>query len=81
MEQIETPQEQAPQLVGLLTPAQKGKLKGKQFSTDSYFHPVQDADDQWVISLEEISQSTLQWIKDLPQIEYKPKGQIIPEQN
>ena len=40
--------------VGLLTVEQKDLLVGQQFDVDSYFNPIQDADDNWIISLEEI---------------------------
>ena len=62
--------------VGLLTLEQKDEITGRQFARDSYFNPIQDEDDNWVISLEEINQcenQTFDWIKDLPLIEYKPK--------
>jgi hypothetical protein len=43
---------------------------------DSYFNPIQDADDNWVISVEEISQcenEECMWVKELPLIPYIPK--------
>lgn len=63
--------------VGLLTETQKEQLIGQQFSPDSYFNPIQDADDNWIISVEEINyciNPDFVWIKDLPLIEYKPKN-------
>lgn len=62
--------------VGLLTLEQKEELIGKQFSKDSYFNPIQDLNDNWIISMEEINQCTnlaLIWVKDLPLIEFEPK--------
>jgi hypothetical protein len=47
------------------------------FELDSYFNPIQDANDNWVISTEEINFCTnpeFQWVKYLPLIEYKPKA-------
>ena len=63
--------------VGLLTESQKDGIVGQQFEPDSYFNPIQDTDDNWVISIEEInycSNPEFEWIKDLPLIEYKPKN-------
>ena len=39
--------------VGLLTEVQKDELVGQLYAPDSYFNPVQDADDNWVISTQE----------------------------
>jgi len=63
-------------LVGLLTIDQYNQIVGQIFDEDSYFNPIQDADDNWVISIEEIEFCTVeefQWVKQLPLIEYKPK--------
>ena len=62
--------------VGLLTENEKDQILGQQYSPDSYFNPIQDINDNWVISTEEIEYCTnveFQWIKDLPLIEYIPK--------
>ncbi len=62
--------------VGLLTQAQKNELVGQWYAPDSYFNPIEDADNNWVISQEEMSQCVnpdYLWVKDLPLIEYKPK--------
>lgn len=62
--------------VGLLTEQQKNELVDQQYNTDSYFNPIQDFQDNWVISIEEIilcDNPQFLWIKDLPLIEYKPK--------
>jgi hypothetical protein len=64
------------QYVGLLTEIQKVDLVGQWYMDDSYFNPIQDADDKWVISVEEISQCVnpdFMWVKDLPLIPYNPK--------
>jgi len=63
-------------LVGLLTVEQKNEIFEMLYDDDSYFNPIQDADDNWIISIEEIEFCTVeqfQWIKQLPLIEYKPK--------
>ena len=62
--------------VGLLTETQKDELIGQWYAPDSYFNPIEDADNNWVISQEEMSQCVnpdFMWVKDLPLIEYKPK--------
>ena len=62
--------------VGLLTLEQKEVLVGQQFAPDSYFNPIQDENDNWIISTEEMNQccnSQFLWVKDLPLIEYVPK--------
>ena len=59
-------------IVAKLTQEQAEKLKGKEVVKDSYFNPILDADNNYIISLEEVEQSNIEWVKDLPQIEYKP---------
>jgi len=59
--------------VGLLTEEQKNQIQGQQYTLDSYFNPIQDANDNWIISLEEIELTDIQWVKEIPLIEYQPK--------
>ena len=62
--------------VGLLTKTQKDSLIGQLYDEDSYFNPIQDISDQWIISVEEMEfcvNPEFQWVKDLPLIDYKPK--------
>jgi hypothetical protein len=62
--------------VGLLTEAQKDSLVGQLYDEDSYFNPILDFFDQWIISVEEMEfcvNPEFQWVKTLPLIEYKPK--------
>jgi hypothetical protein len=62
--------------VGLLTEVQKDELVEQQYTSDSYFNPIQDADDNWVISVEEMeycTNPTFAWVKDLDLIPYNPK--------
>jgi hypothetical protein len=61
--------------VGLLTIEQKQEITGQEFVKDGHFHPIQDMDENWVISLKEIEQcvnDNFIWVKNLPLIEYKP---------
>jgi len=64
--------------VGLLTEQQKNELVGQQYTTDSYFNPIQDANGNWVISVEEIAATDILWIKGLELIEYIVKPQPEP---
>jgi hypothetical protein len=62
-------------LVALLTEEQKDLLLGQIYGDDSYFNPIQDADDNWIISLEEVNNninSNFNWINNLQLIEFKP---------
>ena len=62
--------------VGLLTESQKNELVGQLYDDDSYFNPIQDDFDNWIISVEEMEfcvNAEFQWVKTLPLIEYKPK--------
>jgi hypothetical protein len=62
--------------VGLLTESQKNELVGQLYDEDSYFNPIQDIEDNWIISVEEMEfcvNPEFQWVKTLPLIEYKPK--------
>jgi hypothetical protein len=62
--------------VGLLTETQKDELIGQLYDEDSYFNPIQDFNDNWIISIEEIEQCVnpnFMWVKDLPLIPYEPK--------
>jgi hypothetical protein len=62
--------------VHLLTIDQKDELVGQWYDPDSYFNPIQDANDDWIISVEEVDQCInpdFLWVKDTPLIEYIPK--------
>lgn len=68
--------EQYGNYVGLLTEIQKTDLVGQWYDDDSFFNPIQDIDNNWVISIEEIEQCEnplCLWVKDLPLIPYNPK--------
>jgi len=62
--------------VGLLTQIQKDELEGQQYEPDSYFNPIQDINDNWIISQEEMNfcvNPNFIWVKNLPLIDYEPK--------
>ena len=63
-------------LVALLTIEQKDSLVGQMYTEDSYFNPIQDEADNWVISVEEMEYCTnpeFIWVKELELIPYVPK--------
>jgi hypothetical protein len=66
-------------MVALLTIEQKDSLIGQQYASDSYFNPIQDINNNWIISTQEVDQCinpNFMWVKDLPLIEYIPKPEI-----
>jgi hypothetical protein len=68
-------QEEKTIYVGLLTELQKDELVGQLFDEDSYFNPIQDINNNWIISLGEVNQCVnpeFMWVKDLSQIPYEP---------
>jgi hypothetical protein len=70
--------------VGLLTEVQKDELVGQWYAPDSFFNPIQNLEDQWVISVEEMEQCVnpeFMWVKDLELIEYLPKPTPPPFEN
>jgi hypothetical protein len=67
--------------VGLLTIDQYNQIVGQMYDEDSFFNPILDFYDQYIISVEEINFCTnpeFFWVKDLPLIEYIPKEQPFP---
>ena len=67
--------------VGLLTIEQKDLIVGQQYTTDSYFNPIQDLNDNWIISIEEMEYCAnvdYLWVKNLDLIIYEPKVQANP---
>jgi len=62
--------------VGILTEEQKDLLVGQEFMVDVYFNPVQDINNNWFNSVEEMDQcvnENFMWVKDLELINYEPK--------
>ena len=74
-------QEEKAIYVGLLSVAQKDLLIGQLFDEDSYFNPIQDNNDNWIISIEEIEQNQnpeFGWLQDLEMILFVPKVNPMP---
>jgi len=68
-------------LVGLLTIEQKDSLLGVAYAPDSFYNPIQDLSDNWIISVEEIANTSnpdTLWVKDLELIPYEPKPTPSP---
>lgn len=62
--------------VYLLTVEQAEQLRGQLYAADSYFNPIQDLHDRWIISAEEIAYCAnpdFLWVKELPMIPFEPK--------
>tara|TARA_R110000868_G_scaffold259641_1_gene517867 strand:- start:153 stop:416 length:264 start_codon:yes stop_codon:yes gene_type:complete len=67
--------------VGLLTEQQKNDLILQWYAPDCYFNPLQDLNENWIISVEEMANCTneeFMWVKDLPLILYVPKENPFP---
>ena len=67
--------------VGLLKVEQKDSLLVQWYAPDCYFNPIQDLNDNWVISVEEMANCTNEefiWVKDLQLIIYEPKPSPPP---
>ena len=67
--------------VGLLTLIEKEAVEGKEYTASSYYNPIQDTNANWVISTQEMNDTTNEgylWVKGLPLIEwtgyYTPSG-------
>jgi hypothetical protein len=67
--------------IAIITELQKNELVGQLYTTDSYFNPIQDCNDAWIISVEEIEfcdNPQFLWVKDLSLSEYCPKPSPFP---
>jgi hypothetical protein len=75
MKLTELTQDEKLTYVGLLTELQKDELVGQLYAPRSYYNPIQDLNDNWIISVEEMELENEQfiWIKELPLIPYVPK--------
>jgi hypothetical protein len=59
-----------------LTPEQAEQLRGVEYVSDVTFNPIEDANGNWIISSEEVSSTTIDWVKQLPAIEYISKESL-----
>jgi hypothetical protein len=70
-------------LVAIISVQQKQELVGKFYIPDTLFNPVQDINDNWVISQEEVTQNQNQevaWVNSLTLSTFNPKPWIPPGQ-
>lgn len=65
-------------IVVKLTQAQAESLQGVEVVKDNLFNCIQDADGNWIISVEERDQCSIEWVKDCPEIEYNPVVTELP---
>jgi len=71
--------------VGLLTLEEKEAIEGQRYAKGKYFTPLQDADGNWVLPLEQINKNKnidFWWVSHLNKIDYKPKQMdksVIPD--
>ena len=60
-------------LAAVLTEIQKDELVGLKWTDDTYFNPIQDCNDNWVISEQEVNgneNTTVSWVNDLTLTDY-----------
>jgi hypothetical protein len=61
--------------VGLLTIKQKNEIEWQLYAPDSFFNPIQDLNNNWIISTQEMNECIVEefmWVKDLPLIDFIP---------
>jgi hypothetical protein len=61
-----------------LTTEQKNSLIGVEYAQNMLFNPIQDKNEEWIISNEEADQCAIEWVKTLPEITYVPKPAPVP---
>tara|TARA_R110000772_G_scaffold97982_1_gene197335 strand:- start:1651 stop:1857 length:207 start_codon:yes stop_codon:yes gene_type:complete len=59
-------------MVAELTEAEAVELATVEFIPDNLFNPIQDINGTWIISLQEVEQCSIEWVKELPLIEFVP---------
>jgi hypothetical protein len=57
--------------VGLLTEEQRKIILQEKITDNWNFNPIQDKNKNWIISVEEINNSTIEWIKSIPIINWE----------
>ncbi len=67
--------------VGLLTLEQKKEIASQLYAPDCYFNPIQDVNNNWIISTQEMEQCEVEefmWVKESELIDYEPKPTPLP---
>jgi hypothetical protein len=68
-------------MVGQLTISEVEVLSGKTYSDGCYYNPIQDKNNNWIISTEEIDKTTdpeFLWIKSISLIPFEGKVWNFP---
>ena len=66
-------------MIAIITQEQRDSLVGFEFMPQTFFNlDIKDINDNYFIDEIEIEQCDIQWLKDLPLIEYEPKIQVNP---
>lgn len=65
--------------VYLLTEEQAQLLFGVEFMPDNYFNPIKDANNNFIISIQEVEQTSIEWVKNLELIDYLPINNLENE--
>jgi hypothetical protein len=63
-------------MCGLLTLQQKTDIAGKEYADNMFYNPIQNKANQWVISTQEMDDTTYTqylWVKSIPIIPFVPK--------
>ena len=69
--------------VRLLTPEQAALLAGQIFKDGQFFNPMQDANGNYILSLQEAHQcenEAFDWVKDLPEIPFAAPTFLLPNE-
>jgi hypothetical protein len=59
--------------IAYITETEANQLRGLEWVPDNFFNPIQDVNDQWFISSEEVLGNTNQsvaWVNNLPLSDY-----------
>ena len=67
--------------VAQLTTEQKDSLIGQKWDDETFFNPIQDNNNNWIISTTEVNGCTNNnylWVKELPLINFEPKIVELP---
>lgn len=62
----------------LLTEEQANMLHGQEVVKDNLFNCIQDKNGNWIISVEERDQCSIEWVKQCPEIDYEPIEVNLP---
>jgi len=65
--------------VFFLTEEQAQLLFGVEFMPDNYFNPIKDANNNFIISIQEVEQTSIEWVKNLELIDYLPINNLENE--